>query len=198
MANKKASSKGRGLRPRERGEGSIYWVESRRRFRAAVVISQPGERTARRTVSGRTAREVEEKLERLQYDITQGRRAARNLTLDRWIEQWLANADHKPSTRKDHRSKAKYVSESGIGRVQVDTLTARHVRILHSHMKTRNLSATTVGHAHRMVSSALNEAIRHEHAVTNPFTIVRPPSSKRKDPKAMSVSYTHLTLPTKR
>jgi len=186
MATKRAAQKGRGLRPRGRGEGSIYWVESRKRFRAAVVASQPGERTTRRTVSGRTAREVEEKLERLQYDITQGRRAARNLTLDRWIEQWLAIAGHKPSTRRDHRSKAKYVSASGIGRVQVDALNAQHVRTLHSYMKTRNVSATTVKHAHSMVSSALNEAIRHEHAATNPFARIRPPTSKRQDPKAMS------------
>ncbi|HZK36158.1 MAG TPA: site-specific integrase [Aeromicrobium sp.] len=169
--------KKRQLRPRKRGDGSVYWVESRQRFRASVVASRPGAKIERKTVSGKTAFEVEEKVERLKADLVKGRRTARGMTLTRWIEQWLENGSHKPSTRRGYRSLLTQFVMPSIGGKKLEDIDADDVLALHKFMERKKVSSTTIGHAHRLCSAALNEASRQQRGGTNFFAILKPPKN---------------------
>lgn len=173
----KTERKKRELRPRKRGDGSVYWVEARKRFRASVVTSRPGAKIERRTVSGKTAFEVEEKVERLKADLVKGKRAAKGMTLTRWIEQWLENGSHKPSTRRSYRSHLKQFVTPSIGGKKLEDIDADDVLALHKFMERKGVSTTTIGHAHRMCSAALNEASRQQRGGTNFFAIIKPPKN---------------------
>ena len=162
------------LRHRKRGDGSVYWVQSRQRFRASVVTSRPGAKTERKTVSGRTAFEVEEKVERLKSDLVKGHRTDKAMTLTRWIEQWIETGSHKPSTRRGYRSLLTQHVTPAIGGKKLEDLDADDVLALHKFMA-KKVSTTTIGHAHRLCSAALSEASRQQRRVTNFFAIIKPP-----------------------
>ena len=186
--------KKRELRPRKRGDGSVYWVESRKRFRASVVTSRPGAKIERKTVSGRTAFDVEEKVERLKSDLVKGHRSDKGMTLTRWIEQWIENRSHKPSTRRGYRSLLTQYITPAIGGKKLEDLDADDVLALHKFMGKKGVSTTTIGHAHRLCSAALNEASRQQRRVTNFFAIIKPPRNASSTMRAFTEKETQRFL----
>ena len=95
MANRKlteAERKNRELRPRKRGEGSIFWDAKKQRFIALIVDSKRGAKIHRTPLSGKTAHEIEEKVAKFKSTLVKGRRETKNLTLTKWMNQWLDTA----------------------------------------------------------------------------------------------------------
>lgn len=192
MANRKlteAERKNRELRPRKRGEGSIYWNVKKQRFIALIVDSKPGAKIHRTPLSGKTAHEIEEKVARFKSTLVKGRRETKNLTLTKWMNQWLDTAGHKPATRQTYRSQiSQYVTPS-IGGKRLSEIEPDDVLELHAFMRRikkangEPLSPTTMFHTHKACSTAMSLAVKQRRIPYNPFLTVNAPDravSKRR------------------
>jgi integrase len=86
---------------RSRGEGALYWDESRQRWMAAVDIGfSPTGKRQRRWVSGRTKTEAKQKLLALRRDQTDGLPIEhRTYTVREAVESWL---EHGLTGRDDN------------------------------------------------------------------------------------------------
>ena len=86
---------------RSRGEGALYWDESRQRWMSAVDLGfSPTGRRQRRWVSGKTKTEAKQKLLALRRDQTDGLPAEhRTYTVRDAVESWL---EHGLTGRDDH------------------------------------------------------------------------------------------------
>jgi hypothetical protein len=84
-----------------RGEGALYWDESRQRWMSAVDVGfSPTGRWRRRWVSGKTKTEAKQKLLALRRDQTDGLPAEhRTYTVRDAVESWL---EHGLIGRDDH------------------------------------------------------------------------------------------------
>jgi integrase len=105
-------------------------------------------------------------------------------TLAQFMESWLDGhaASHvSPRTLQGYRQKANSYIIPCLGRVQVQSLTPRHVRDLHKWMLEKGLSKQSVVHAHRLLSEALEDATDWGIIARNPAEKVSPPRPDRKD-----------------
>ena len=86
---------------RSRGEGSLYWDESRQRWMAAVDVGfSPTGKRQRRWVSGKTKTEAKQKLLALRRDQSDGLPTEhRTYTVREAVESWL---EHGLTGRDDH------------------------------------------------------------------------------------------------
>jgi hypothetical protein len=86
---------------RSRGEGALYWDESRQRWMAAVDVGfDPEGKRRRRWVSGRTKTEAKQKLLALRRDQSDGLPTEhRTYTVREAVESWL---EHGLTGRDDH------------------------------------------------------------------------------------------------
>lgn len=91
-------------RPRQLGygEGSVYWDESKQRWRGAITIAGQ-----RRRVSGATRTDVVAKLDGLRHDIATGTPVGDDMTLGAWVAWWLEHVgapkeDSGESTRANY------------------------------------------------------------------------------------------------
>ncbi len=76
---------------RSRGEGSLYWDESRQRWMAAVDVGfSPTGKRQRRWVSGKTKTEAKQKLLAMRRDQSDGLPTEhRTYTVREAVESWL-------------------------------------------------------------------------------------------------------------
>jgi Phage integrase, N-terminal SAM-like domain len=86
---------------RSRGEGSLYWDESRQRWMAAVDVGfSPTGKRQRRWVSGKTKTEAKQKLLAMRRDQSDGLPTEhRTYTVREAVESWL---EHGLTGRDDH------------------------------------------------------------------------------------------------
>ena len=86
---------------RSRGEGSLYWNESRQRWMVAVDVGfSPTGKRQRRWVSGRTKTEAKQKLLALRRDQSDGLPTEhRTYAVREAVESWL---EHGLTGRDDH------------------------------------------------------------------------------------------------
>jgi hypothetical protein len=92
---------------RSRGEGALYWDESRQRWMAAVDVGfDPEGKRRRRWVSGRTKTEAKQKLLALRRDQSDGLPTEhRTYTVREAVESWL---EHGLTGRDDHTVTAQF------------------------------------------------------------------------------------------
>ncbi|QFU85716.1 tyrosine recombinase XerC [Amycolatopsis sp. YIM 10] len=95
---------------RSRGDGGLYWSESRQRWIAEVTIGyQPSGKRIVRKASGKTKTEAKDKLSKLIRDAKEGEaeKASPRYTVEHAVNDWLANYErgHRdPETVKAVRS----------------------------------------------------------------------------------------------
>jgi hypothetical protein len=157
------SSRAAGARRRGRNEGSIYKDGTKGRWYGAVSIGYgPDGRTWRRhKVSGRTRAEVAEKLKQLQADQDAGVQPEHAYTVQRAVDDWLAEGldGRSTGTVSLYRNTLKPVT-AVIGQIELRLLTAPDVR--------RALVQLAAGSSTRTVTIAHNALTRalawHNHS----------------------------------
>jgi hypothetical protein len=149
-----------GARHRGRNEGSIYKDEAKGRWYGAVSLGYgPDGKTWRRhKVSGRTRAEVVEKLKQLQAERDSGVQPERAYTIQRAIDDWLAEGLDGRSARtvRLNQDVLKLVS-AVIGDIELRLLTAHDVRRALVKVAAGN-SSRTVALAHNGLTRALRPA----------------------------------------
>jgi integrase len=178
---------------RQRGEGGLFqradgqWV-------GRIELGWRDGKRQRRTVYGKTMAEAQTKLRKAREQVAAGNRTTAGTPLAAWLRTWLdeivpGKAKMTPNTWRSYDSYSRNYLMPCLGKIRLADLAARHVRELHRYvMATKGLSATTAGHAHAILSAALNDAIRDGLITTNPCELVDHPKG------AMSNTRRALTM----
>jgi integrase len=135
-------------------------------------------RTCYRTVKG-TKRDAQRELRKLLNALDEGqhveptRLTVAALLADR-IERWRASGDTGVKTAERHRELARH-QIGRIGGIQLQKLTTLDIEAWHAGMLAAGLSPRTIGHAHRVLQAAMDDAVKHNLIPRNVARLQRPP-----------------------
>jgi len=169
-----------GARRRGRNEGSIYKDEAKGRWYGAVSLGYgPDGKTWRRhKVSGRTRAEVAEKLKQLQAERDSGVQPERAYTVQRAVDDWLAEGLDGRSARtvRLNHDVLRLVT-AVIGGIELRALTAHDVRRALVQVAAGN-SSRTVTLTHNALTRALRHAEANRHVAHNVAALVDTPKGQ--------------------
>lgn len=151
-----------------------------------VDVGYVGGRRKRRTIYGRTQREVVRRIAEVKRDAAMGYTETATMTLEAWLTYWIGTVcparvtgtgrSLKLSTMRDYESKVRLYLIPGLGKVRLDKLAPAHMYDLRAYiMDTLGKSTSTAHNAHRILSVALNDAVRAGVAMRNVAGIVPAP-----------------------
>lgn len=174
------------MKRRGNREGSIY-RDGRGRWRGAVVLSDG----RRKYVSGRTRKEVADKVATLTSKrLSGGAIVMGRGSVGEWLEEWLAHdacESVRPSTLYDYRGIVRNSLIPHLGRIQLVELSPRHVAGLHRNLLDGGMSPARILKVHRVLSRALNVAVRWERVERNVASLVTPPRVEAKPQKYLTM-----------
>lgn len=159
------------MKKRSNGEGTIC-KRSDGRWMGQTIIDTGYGQVKRKTVYGKTQREVKEKLERLKSDEKQGRVIeTSDMPLEQWMEIWIANykPDLKITTKEDYELYINtHIKGSGLGSIPLNKLKTTDLQNFYNKKlagtyegQKRKLSPTTVRYIHVIIKSALKQAVNN-------------------------------------
>lgn len=162
---------------RQRGEGSVFKRASDGRWVGRIDLGNG----KRRTVYGRTQAEAVKKLKDARKDVDAGNLNTASITIEKWLTYWLeqvcpGKTRMKPKTLRNYRSYVENYLTPALGKKRLNKLAAEDVRALHRYvMVDKKRSSTTAHHAHRILGTALNDAMRDGRATRNVVALVPAP-----------------------
>jgi integrase len=169
---------------RQRGEGSVSKRASDGLWVGRVDLGIVNGQRKRKVVYGKTQREAIRKLSEAKRAIAAGDTNTAGMTVEKWLTYWLehvcpAKPRMKPKTLRTYRTYVENYLVPTIGRKRLDRLTAEDVRDLHRWITDKQhgkgKSVTTAHHAHRILGTALNDAMRDGKLTRNVVTLVPAP-----------------------
>ncbi|MBI3759664.1 MAG: site-specific integrase [Deltaproteobacteria bacterium] len=111
------------------------------------------------------------------------------ITLSEYMEQWLASAA-KPRVRlrtyQGYEELFTRYLKPMLGPRQLSRLTPLEIQAVYGRMSERGLSARTVRHAHGVLRSALNQAVKWRMLSINPALAVELPRWRRKEMQCLT------------
>lgn len=165
---------------RQRGEGSVsqrsdgLWV-------ARIDLGIINGKRRRKAVYARTQAGAIRKMRDARKAIDKGVLTTRSMTVQTWLEHWVADVVPrrvKPKTLATYRS---YVSQyliPALGRVKLDKLNIGHVNQLHDYVFSLDKTSTTASHAHAILGTALADAMRADLLERNVAAIESAPGNR--------------------
>ena len=170
---------------RSNGEGTVY-RRANGLWAAQVYVNESDGRRVRRSISGRTRKEVENRMTELRQRSDAGRVIApADLTLGAYLDEWLAQivaVRVRPNTLAAYRYNADRYLIPDLGRQRLAALSARELRLYFEGLRARGVGARTVKYVHTTLRAALEDAMREEVMERNPAALVRvlgPPRRER-------------------
>lgn len=120
-----------------------------------------------------------EEVKRLEVELnTFGELVTGTLTVQQWFARWIEDMEKelRPNTMTNYRSVVKQHIVPGLGPgTKLDKLTADKVRNVYKQMAAKGASSTYMLNAHRVMSSAFNDAVRERKLLVNPTSLVKAP-----------------------
>jgi integrase len=164
---------------RGHGEGSIYQRKSDGRWIAAVDCGVVNGQRKRKTLSGKTRREVAEKLKALVHDQQQGLPIATpRQSVGQFLDHWLADVA-KPSVRaatyRSYEGIVRVHLKPALGRHQLTALTPQHVQQMLNAKLASGLSARSVQYCRDVLRNALGQAETWGLVTRNVAALAQPP-----------------------
>ena len=162
---------------RGRGEGSI----TRRadgRWMARVDLGWQGGRRSRKTLYGRTKREVQDKLRETVQQLEHGLRPVpEQETVGAYLLRWLdfKQSQLRPRTYTSYEHTVRGHLLPGLGRVRLARLTPQDVAAWLQHFQKNGASGRTARYARSVLRAALNQALRWELVSRNAAALTDPP-----------------------
>jgi integrase len=148
-------------------------------WRGSTVVWIGGAKT-RKTLYGKTEKEVMRKLKALAVSEATGTLVVKSVTVAEWLTYWYDNAkpDLKVNTRKSYESKMKNYLIPILGGYRLDKLQPEHVRAMYAKMRKQGLSESTCRQTHMILKRALKIAVRERKAAFNVADMIDPPTTK--------------------
>lgn len=163
------------------GRSSIYLGSDGSWHGYVTVGTKDNGRTDRRHVRGKTQAAVTKKVRALEKNRDAGTIAqpGTSWTVEKWLTHWLdtivAPPAISPNAHDAYSSAVRVHLIPGIGAHKLDKLQPEHLERLYQKMMRNGAAPGTAHQVHRTVRTALNEAVRRRHAVTNPALLTRAP-----------------------
>ena len=132
----------------------------------------------RRSIYGRTQKEVRERLRQITSDVDTGEYVAPcamkfSEWLDIWLEEYLTG--HSPLTVSSYRDSCKNHIKPFLGRYRLDAITPVLVQKFVNKMLAQGLAAKTVKKIHGVLHRALQQAVLIGYLRTNPADVCNLP-----------------------
>jgi integrase len=180
---------------RQHGEGSVYHRRDRGQWVAVADLGWKAGKRDRREFTGPSPDVALERralfLDRRRDGFTLPR--GRQPTVAEWVLHWChhtAKAKVDPNTwYRSYRQKCEDYIAPYFEKVPLAELSAEDIEDWHAALLERpssrggTISASTVTTAHRIFSSALNEAVRRKRMPHNPCSLIAPPRAEREVPE---------------
>lgn len=164
---------------RHRGEGSIY-QRADGRWCAAVDLGIVAGKRVRKVVTAATMREVQAKAKDLRKQLDQGVVPDR-ATVGQWLDYWLDHIAAKrlrATTLAGYRSKVARYLVPAVGSVKLQDLRPEHIERMQAWMADDlHLSPATIRGAHKVLQSALKDALQRERVTRNVAAITAAPTA---------------------
>lgn len=174
---------------RGRGEGSIYRREDGR-WEAKIDLGRVNGKRVRKSIYGRTRREVQEKLARLQADRLRGLPIVDERTTVRdFLTQWLETVRGRlrPKTYRSYEQIVRVHLIPYLGSLPLAKLQPHHVQQLVASRLEHGLSPRTADYCRVVLRAALNDALKWGIVHRNVAALVDPPRQERRRFQAWDV-----------
>lgn len=182
---------------RGQNEGSIY---KRRdgRWAGAVTLGYVGGKLKRKTVYGRTRKQVQDRINRLLTDKQSGlpvvgeRQKVSDFLTD-WLENWV-RPTVKPKTFSSYADTVRLHITPSLGRVVLAKLTPQQVQAMLNERLASGLSPRTVGYIRSVLSIALARALKLGLVQRNVVPLVDRPNVTRHEIRPLTVEESRALL----
>ena len=182
-------------RRRSYGSGSVYRAADGR-WRGATTVTDPatGARV-RRVVSGPTAAETRQKLDRLRAVAV----PSTTMRTADWLTAWLPTARLRvaPSTFRGYEVVARSIA-AHVGEVPLGSLTPTDVERMTAAMVTAGRTGRTAGMARKVLRLSLRQAIRDGLVARNVAAEARPPRVERYPARTLTAPEARRLIETTR
>lgn len=169
---------------RGKGEGAIY-KRADGRWEGQIDLGYVGGRRVRKSVYGRTRREVQEKLRKLLTDLDRGLPVLdERTTVAEYLRAWLKAVETRlrPRTFERYTEIVENVLVPFLGSVRIVQLQPQHVQQLIAVDLTRGRSARTAEFHRAVLRAALNDAVKWGLLTRNVAALTSPPHVERLPP----------------
>lgn len=137
-------------------------------------------------------RELEHRRDTEGYTWTQG-----DPTLGDWLEHWLDAVlpmTARWKTLSTYRSQMRLHVLPTLGNWRMSEIQPEHLEAHYRRMQSDGHSVHTIRAVHRVLRSALNEAVRRRRLASNPARIARPPRSEDVEVEPLSIEESRRVL----
>ena len=165
---------------RPKGTGSIFYIESRKRYAGQILVDVGNGNEKKKTVYGRTKTEVANRLKELERKSAAGEYIVKDKTnlydfIEAMIEDQKAMNEIRPSTADRKLETLKMLSP--LTDMTIQDITEDSVR---DYFKTKlHYSQSVIEKLHQLLNWAFKKALRKEIITENPLTEFRVPKSKK-------------------
>lgn len=167
------------------------------RWSAIVELDQEGTSRRRKTLYGKTKREVLQKLRQEQEAISKGLPSLpQRLTVGEFLDSWLegAKASLKPSTAQSYGWIVEYYLKPYIGSKRLAKLSPEDVERMMRALAADGRSARTQQYARAVLRRALTIAARRGYVARNVASLTEPPRLERTERPTLSVEQARTLL----
>lgn len=172
---------------RGHGEGSIFqrsdgfWV-------GRVELGRVNGKRQRKTVYGKTRREVSEKLKPALHAQQRGLPLTSEKRLGAYLEEWLAakRPELRARTALRYEQYVRIHAVPFVGHIRLSQLSPQDLRTLYAERLEAGLSPASVGHLHAVLHTALHEGEREGVVARNVAALVTPPRVPHREMQALT------------
>jgi integrase len=179
---------------RGNGAGSIYHRKSDNKWVGSITL----ENGKRKVFYGKTQKEVQDKVNEALYEQQQGTLiTAKDQTLSEYLAGWLEDTvkpNRRPRTYERYECMIRLHINPVLGKVKLQALTPRHIKLLQTQGLKAGLSNTTVGAIHEMLHKALDDAWKLELIKRNVCDMISPPRRQHKEYQPLDAAQSRKLL----
>ena len=163
---------------RGHGEGSIFKRKDGR-WVCAVTLGFQGGKIKRKTIYGRTRKEVQDKLTPILRDLQKGIPViTERQTVGQFLDRWLSDSvkiSVRPKTFSSYSDLVRLHIKPELGHIQLTKLSPQHVQGLLKDRLKAGLSARTVQYIRTVLRVALGQALKWNLVARNVAALVDSP-----------------------
>jgi integrase len=171
---------------RGQNEGSIYKRKDGR-WAAAVSLGYQNGKLKRKTLYGKTRKEVQDKLTVTLRNVQQGIPVAdERQTVRQFLDRWLVDfvkPSVRPKTFSSYSEQIRLHINPELGHIQLAKLSPHHIQAFLNGRLKKGLSPRTVQYHRTVLRIALGQAMKWGLVVRNVAALVDPPRAERFDTK---------------
>jgi integrase len=170
------------------GYPSIFQNPNGKGYYAKPTIGYKDGKQLRRTITGRTKRDVAEKLQPILEDLRKGLPvpSSTKLTVGQFLDLWQAGLKVRPSTLVQYRNSVKYHIKPYFEKYKLIDLSEGHLRSWHRLEIDKGVSISTIRTAHATLRIALSQAVKDRVVQRNVAKVEPSPRAKKYQAKFLT------------